>query len=303
MALLNQNHLFHLSHINYQLLMKIKNVYKLFALALLFVTLQSRSTGPGSSDQELQVTGAPGSTGNTGTCGNAGCHSSGAFSPSASIQLLDGTEVVTVYQPGKTYSLKVAISAGTGSPARFGFQAVSLNDANSQSGSWGNVGSDKHPAELSGRSYVEHSFPSSNSAFEMEWKAPDAGSGDVTFYSAGIASNNNGGTSGDGMAKTSLVVGEDISNGVVDNNRIQAKLRVVPNPVQETLSLEINSQIAGMHQIRIIDVLGKVVGNVPINIQQGLQMTSIPVDHLPVGLYVVQLYGNRHLAATQMLKR
>src|SRR5690606_2390922 len=109
----------------YQLLMKIKNIYQLFILMVLFITLQSRSTGPGSSDEELQVTGAPGSTGNTGTCGNISCHTSGAFNPNINLQLLDGSEAATLYQPGKAYTLKVAITAGSGSPTRFGFQAVS----------------------------------------------------------------------------------------------------------------------------------------------------------------------------------
>ena len=83
------------------------------ALMVLFITLQSRSNGP-ASVANLQVTGAPGSGGNAGTCANSGCHVAGSFDPTASIELLDGTDPVTAYQPGKTYNVKVRIAEGNG---------------------------------------------------------------------------------------------------------------------------------------------------------------------------------------------
>ncbi len=281
--------------------MKIKNVFQLFALLVLFVTLQSRSTGPGST-QGLEVTGAPGSTGTTGTCANAGCHASGAFDPSLSIKLLDGGNTVTTYQTGKTYMLRVSLSAGNGTPERYGFQALALNGSNAQAGEWGELGSGKKKVTLSNRSYAEHSTPSVGSVFEIEWEAPAAGTGDVTFYSAGIASNNSSTSAGDGTANNTLVVEEDPLNSISSQTGEQASLKVLPNPVHETLNLQINSLVAGQFSVRIMDAMGRVVSQTPANVLVGEQVATVGVGHLAPGVYIVQLCGEGHLGAVQMVK-
>ena len=281
--------------------MKIKNVYKLFAIMVLFVTLQSRSTGPGGT-ANLQVTGAPGSVGSAGTCANAGCHFQGAFSPTASLELLDGTDPVTAYQPGKTYTLSVSIAEGDGSPSGYGFQAAALNGSDSQAGSWGTLGSGQQTITLSGRDYLEHSAMNNSSTFESEWVAPEIGTGEVVFYTAGIAANGNGTAMGDGTASGSLSIGEDPSNSTSDLSGQKASLKVLPNPVYETMNLQINSRIAGDFNVRIMDVMGRVAHSAPVNVQHEQQVANISVSDLLPGLYVVQLCGEGHLAAVQMLK-
>ena len=279
--------------------MKIKILYKLFALMVFFVVLQSRSTGPAGT-ASLQVAGDPGNE----TCARNGCHVSGAFSPTMSIQLLDGTDAVTQYVPGRAYTLQVKITAGTGTPARYGFQAVALNGDDNQAGAWTNVPTGYQAVTLSNRDYVEHSTPHSDNTFEVEWTAPAQGAGDVTFYSAGIASNNNGGTSGDGMANNTLTVQEDMTSNVSARRDDKvATLSIAPNPVFETLQLHINSTVGGDFNIRIMDATGKVAVLAPISVLSGGQVTNIAAGHLPPGLYIVQLCGENHLAAVQMLKR
>lgn len=277
--------------------MKIKNIYKLFALLLVLFVL-SFSSGPGAGNQ--QVTGAPGSSGNQGTCGN--CHVEGSFAPSASIELLDGMDEVTAYQPGKSYTLRITITESSGSPNGYGFQTVTLDAGDSQAGSWGDIGSGKQISPISNRDYLEHDSSSDSGTFEAEWIAPDAGAGEVTFYTAGIAANGNGTTAGDGVASASLSIGEDPANSTSDLNGQEASLTVLPNPVHEMLNLQINSRITGDFNVRIIDVMGKVVQAAPVNVQHGEQVAQIPVNDLLSGLYVVQLCGEGHLAAVQMLK-
>ena len=284
--------------------MKLSNVYKLFILALLYVGLQSRSTGPATSNQMLEVTGAPGSTNAPpGTCANTGCHNPVNFDPSASIQLLDGSNVVTEYEPGKAYTLRISIVPGNGTPARYGFQAVALNGSDNQAGSWGTLGSGQQVAVLSNRDYLEHSLPSSENIFESEWVAPAVGTGDVTFYAAGVAANGAGGSTGDGVANTTLDVTESPINSTADANGGIASFDIFPNPVADVLNLQINSRINGDFKLRIMDVTGKVTSQTAISLQNGQQVTNVPVGNLNPGLYVVQLCGEDHLAAVQMLKK
>lgn len=282
--------------------MKIRNVYKIAGILLLYVVLQSRSGGPGAV-ANLQVTGAPGSTGSKGTCGNTGCHTAGAFDPSLSIQLLDGTDTITEYQPGKTYTIRIRNSPGLGMPSRFGFQAVSLNDSDNQTGDWGDVGSGRHTVTLSGRNYVEHSAPSVSNTFEMEWIAPEAGSGNVTFYSASIAANGNGTNSGDGVASTTLQVSEGNILSAKDTQKPLAGMRLMHNPlINDEIRLQIESKQSGQFQLRLMDLSGNVLQQETLLLSAGFQEHSMDVSTLSAGVYVAQLSGNGNLVGVRVVK-
>lgn len=288
------------------MLMKIKNIYKVFFFLGGVFFILSSSNGPGNV-LGGQVTGAPGSfgqgNGQPGTCANAGCHSGGDFAPSIEIELLDGSDVVTAYEPGKTYQVKITGTASTGTPAGYGFQAVTLDANDSQAGDWANLGSDQQQVTLGNRSYAEHSAPSASGTFELEWTAPVSGTGNVTIYAAVNAANGNGNSMGDAIANGDLTIEEMPPSSVLSVDQQLANMKAVPNPVQETLNLQIDSRMSGEHHIRIMDLSGKVVSTAPVSILPGRQTASMDVALLPSGLYVVQLCGDGHLAATQMLKQ
>ena len=282
--------------------MKIRNVYKIAALLVVYVVLQSRSGGPGGV-ANLQVTGAPGSIGTAGTCGNAGCHTAGAFDPSLTIELLDGTDPVSEYMPGKTYTLRITNTPGTGDPSRYGFQAVALNDSDDQAGDWGDVGSGKHTVTLSGRDYVEHSAPSPSNTFEMEWIAPDAGAGNVTFYSASIAANGNSSNSGDGVASSTLNIAEGTINATNDSQKPLSGMRLMHNPViNDEIRLQIEALQSGEFQLRLLDLSGNLLRKENLTLSTGLQEHVIPVGALSSGVYIAQLSGNGNLTAVRVVK-
>jgi hypothetical protein len=282
--------------------MKIKKTYKIAGLLLLYIVLQSRSGGPGTI-ASLQVAGAPGSTGSVGTCGNSGCHSQGSFSPALAMSLLEGENLITKYEPGKTYTLKLTTTPGQGSPAGYGFQAVALNSSDLQAGDWGTPGSGKHVVTLSNRKYIEHSEPAANGVFELPWIAPQAGSGDVTFYAASLASNLNSSVGGDGVAKNMLTITESGLSNVSNVEKEFASIKVIPNPVGEVLTVQVTSRRAGSHKIRVIDATGAVVQAESVSLHVGINQAAFQVSNLAPGVYILQLLGEDHIAATQMLKR
>lgn len=283
--------------------MKIKNIYKIGFLLVLSLALQSRKNGP-ATVQNLQVTGAPGSTGSMGTCANSGCHVGGNFNTTISMSVLEeGGTITDKYEPGKTYTLKITTTANSGMPGSYGFQAVALNAANAQAGDWGTLPSGIKSKTLSNRNYAEHSLPSSGSTFEVPWVAPAAGTGMVTFYTATVASNDNDNVGGDSVAKNMLSLQEKATSGTSSLDREQASMKVLPNPVSESLRLEITSRKAGNHHLRFVDINGAMVKELAVSIQIGVNTMIYNVDDLTPGLYVIQLCGEGHLAATQMLKR
>ncbi len=282
--------------------MKFKNIYKITAFIALALVLQSKKNGP-AGVEGLEVTGAPGSEGNAGTCGNMGCHVANAFSPTMSMEVLDGTNLVDKYEPGKTYTLKVTTTAGNGTPDVFGFQAVALDDNDAQIGDWGTLPTGFQKVPLSSRKYAEHSSPRTSNVMQIPWVAPAAGAGSVTFYSAGIAANGNDGTSGDGVAKNSITLTEGPLNQVNTAEGSLASIIVLPNPVSDLLTVQIVNRTAGNFKLRIINIEGAAVQEEMVYLNAGVTRSSFPVGQLPAGLYVLQLCGNgENMAAAQMLK-
>jgi hypothetical protein len=263
-----------------------------------YVLFQSKDQGPGN-ELNLRVTGAPGD----GTCANTDCHTSGSFDPTVTIELLDGANPVTEYEPGKTYIMRVTNTVGTGSPDKYGFQAVVLNSANQQAGNWGDPGAGRHTITIANRKYVEHSLPAVSNVFDVEWIAPAAGAGAVTFYSASVAAEENDNPSDDGMDTDALTIQEMDASNVSNVKNEYASITVLPNPVGELLTLKIISRTSDTFKLNILDTKGRVVKMEPLSVSTGVNHRSFYVSELTSGLYILQLCGDGHLTATQMLKR
>lgn len=276
--------------------MKIRIFYKFFALAFLAFIFQSRSSGP-AQIAGLQVTGAPGN----GTCANSGCHTAGQFDAALNIELLDNGDAVDKYEPGKSYTVRVTVSNGSGNPGGFGFQATSRDDSNNTGGTL-EAGNGQQIISIAGKEYLEHNSMASDGVFESTWVAPDANAGTITFYSSGIAANGTGGTAGDGTANGTLVVEEDIDNSTFTNDRDYATVLVAPNPVADQLKLAITSRAAGNFDIRISDASGKIVRTESVFLNSGKNEKSFSVQDLVKGYYSVQLCGENHITSVQMLK-
>jgi hypothetical protein len=281
--------------------MKFRIIYQLFAILLIFIVLQSRSSGPGSQ-QSLEVTGAPGSTGNPGTCGNLGCHGGGNFNATLNLTILDGVNPVTSYTPNKSYTLKIVNSASSGNPAGYGFQAVSLNNSNRQAGSWGALPSGVRGVTLSNRNYIEQSVASNSNTYNIPWVAPAAGTGLVTIYAAGLASNLNGSTNGDQVVTASLSVTEGSLTSAYEQENLNPAIKIFSNPVGNELNLEILSDAAGIHEIGIYNLNGSELKKERISLSLGSNKISISLQEFETGLYVFRLRQENAISALRFFK-
>lgn len=184
-----------------------KVIYLLIPGLLTWILLSN--SGGVANRQAVDRTGSPLGT---GSCGS--CHSGGNFSPTLSIQLLDGNTPVTRYSPGKVYEARVSIAASN-NPRGYGFQLVALSGAgNIRGGTFGDAPAGFSKVTLANRVYVEQSSVRSSPVLSIPWTAPAAGSGSVRFYSAGLAVNGNGGTGGDSPVQLNLpvIIDEDASS-------------------------------------------------------------------------------------------
>ncbi|MCH2042771.1 MAG: T9SS type A sorting domain-containing protein [Saprospiraceae bacterium] len=178
--------------------MKLRFIYFAFAAGLLVFLLQSSSSGAGAAFNADYT----GSFHSSAACTN--CHSnSGNFGTTTfSIQVLDNGNPVTSYIPGQTYTVQTTVVASSGSPSRYGSQAVALlSSNNNQAGSFGSpTTGGTRITNISGRSYLEHGGGNNTTGvFSAPWTAPTTGSGTVIFHGIGLAANG-GSTAGDDVS-------------------------------------------------------------------------------------------------------
>ncbi len=284
--------------------MKFSYIYFAFALCFGAFLLLSNANGAAEIQQEDR-TRSP-LSGNT-SCQT--CHNAGAFSPTISVEMLNGNgETIENYVPGETYTLKVSITPTDGTPQRYGFQAVGLmgND-NLNAGSFGTPPTGIQVITLEDRDYAEHSMPrSTDGIFEIEWQAPEAGSGPVRFYASGNAANGNGTSGGDGgvTLQTPLTLEEDAGpSSLFDTEALFSQINLSPNPANALLNLQINAEESGSFQMAIRSLDGRLLQQQMVNVANGEQMIPVDINALNAGLYLLQLTDGKRVSTRKFLKQ
>lgn len=264
-----------------------KNRIWIYPLGMFVLTLGilGNSTGAALNQGADRTGGSPFAQ---GSCNS--CHSGGNFNPSLNVRLLNTAgQQVTSYVPGMSYQLEVVVNTQTAA-SRYGFQAVALaGSTNTQAGSF-STATGIRVTPINNRQYAEQSVKSSSNTFRTPWTAPASGSGDVRFYAAGLATNNNGGTSGDATASLSTPL--TISELTSSNNELTSTNFVVkafPNPVVEQLHILLEGYSNFSAQVGLYDVNGRLVKSDHRLIIPGQSSWTMDVQWLPAGMYWLEI--------------
>ena len=279
--------------------MKFKLLYTLFALAGGAFLFLGNSSGAGVV-QGQDRTGSPLS----GAACTA-CHGSTTFGPSVAVELLKDGQAVAAYTPGEVYTMRVTAGA-TGNPAVYGFQAVALTgDNNDQGGSFQNPGSGIQISDVNGRKYPEHNQRSQSNVFEVEWVAPAEGTGDVRFYSAIVAANNAGGSTGDGAAALSspVVVTEDVASSTAERFALDARVEVFPNPANRFSTVQISDATAGLYQIDVMNMQGQLLSSQPVEVGTGSVSLNVDLSNQATGLYMIRVSNGDRAVVRRLVKQ
>lgn len=267
-------------------------------LGLMFIALGcycwfSNASGPGEV-QNLDRTGSPVSP---GFCNE--CHGGGNFGTEVTLQLLnDSDEPVTEYQPSTAYTLKISITA-TGAEG-YGFQSVALAGDNAGAGQFGSPANGTQITSIDSRDYFEHSSRSNTGNFEIEWTAPEAGTGVVTFYAAGNAVNADFDVTGDLPDTTALTIEESIASGLRDNLASNIRLLVFPGFAETEITARWSPEVSAEH-LSISDLAGQPLYGQKIRNITDNQL-HIPVVDLPTGIYFVRLTTNMGFQTQKFVK-
>lgn len=216
---------------------------------------------------------SPGDGGSTCTA----CHGGSALNMASLIT----TDIpVTGYVPGQTYNITIS---GDDGRTRYGFQMASEMAGGAKVGSFtpttetnllssGNITHDNTSIDFTG----------TVGSWVVQWTAPSAGTGDVTFYSSFLAADGNGGTSGGGdqVFKGSTTVTEGIPSDINDHAQ-GLRISTYPNPATDRLVVNSNSIVASA---KIVDMSGKIW-----KVETGLGGKSVQFNilNLPTGYYTI----------------
>lgn len=248
----------------------------LFFSAALYFLFTSSSNGRATA-ANAGNTGAPGES---QLCGN--CHNGGAFGPvTVSIQVFQAgtTTPAPGYFPGQNYDVRVTVQNNSGNPGGYGFQLTCLTSTgNNPLAGYFNLASNVKQklvttGAFNGRTYVEHNGVLPNNQFNFSWTAPTAGTGNVTFYSAGNAVNGTGSTGGDNSGSASLIFPEiqvlsvsgsaqNVTCANLNNGSIDLQVSGGLNPITYQWNDGANTQDrtsipAGNYSVQVTDAAGQ----------------------------------------------
>lgn len=299
-----------------------KRLYFLPSLALLSVGIfafqTSTSTGIikkyhksvhlQSSGGQSGLTGAPGE-GVNNNCTQ--CHSGSVLNGDSQNEftVLDGSFTpVTSYIPGASYTVTLQLASN---PAKKGFSSTVLDDGtNSMAGSLtgsGVGGTQDFPNGGVTRDYVSHTSGSNTSAniiWSWNWIAPATNVGNVTFYVASNAANNNGATTGD-----QIFLSQHTLNGTVGISELNGNdflFNAGYSDVGNKVTLNFTSLIADYMFFNLVDLNGKSVFTSDMTksvIGKNKNNVSLPAE-IENGMYVVHFFvGNRAMSAKIMIQK
>lgn len=152
-----------------------KVMYSLMVLFVLSISISAVNTA--ISNPQGAPAGKTGSPGDGGaTCQASGCHSG---TPTFVAGIISSNAPVEGYTPGTTYTITVTT---TGS----GNKGLEVSPQDLSGNLLGTMIAGTGTKLLGGGKYLTHTTPKTGSSatWTFQWKAPAAGTGDVTFYGA-----------------------------------------------------------------------------------------------------------------------
>ncbi|GBE29345.1 MAG TPA: T9SS type A sorting domain-containing protein [Bacteroidetes bacterium] len=222
----------------------------------------------------------------------------------------DGTLMVitqSTYEPEAGYS--VAVEVTDPDAQRWGFELIALDENNNSAGTLELL----QPArtQLSG-DYIKHTSAGTDPGqtgsdqWSFNWYAPEVGTGDVTFYVAANAADNNGSTSGDRIYTSTFVMTEfvdDVNDRSISMAPTEWQLaNVYPNPFNGQVTIELNAASLANTTVSIYDILGRLVSTLHQGELSPGQYTLSWEPQGGAGVYFLRATNNQGWVQTQKIQ-
>lgn len=255
-----------------------------------------------STNSFAKEDGAPsGNTGSPGddnqTCAHVDCHT-GSASEKDGLIFTDVPE--TGYLAGIDYLVTVTITDTA--VQKFGFQASPQTITGSKLGDLSLINT-LHTKMTGGSKYVTHTLSGTSGDGERTWTfnwTPDDAHGDVTFYVAVNASDNEEDATGDKIYTSSVTIKEDPANNPLTLEELNRITFDMVSPAQEQLSLYIATPVNSPIFVNIFDINGTLISRTNFSNSNGAFV--IPLTDLSSGLYFVSVVNEKGSLTKQFIK-
>ena len=197
------------------------------------------------------------------------------------------------YTPGDTYT--IILSTPDANTSKMGFQ-ITAETVAAKAGAW--IITNATRTQLKGSSAVTHTAAGTDpigipNSWTMDWVAPVAGTGTLSFFAAVNASNSSGTNTGDQIYVTLLSVNE--SNVGIAENFDRAVGVIYPNPATENINLNLP-----LHsQVKVFDNIGREL----MSLKANAATLKLDVSGLDNGIYYVNINLDDQYASRTFIKK
>lgn len=277
--------------------------------SFLYVTLSSKTNGPGTAPTSINCTGGPGST---QTCSSTSCHAGASGATTGLLELRkksagSSSTPVTTYQNDTTYIVTLTCTNSSTIMTKFGFQMEAVDSASSSSvGTFSGLPTNVHSVTVAGKVLIEHSAPLSKSiptgTVSFDWKAPSTGYGTVKMCGIVNSSNNGGDAFGD-VPSSNLAVSYKNAAASVGTIEQNINITAYPNPFIHSLNLKMEHVPTGVYAINAFDMHGKKIVEQQVNLNSGTTDLAIRTDNWALGYYIIQVTKDGYSEMIPVVKR
>ena len=250
-----------------------------FYLLLLFSFIANSNVFAFSAGPPDGRTGAP----NELTCATAGCHLGKSLNSSG------GSLVLTVpetYTPGMVYDIIVELTRS--GQSKWGFEMAALNSNNTRAGTFSKTDNNTQVTGNDKRQYIKHTSngnsagKKNSNSWHFKWTAPASNVGQITFYTAGNASNGNFNPADD-YIYTQEASSEVVSHGVsISSDKERKETTDANTGVEYTLKVTNTGNVEDTIQLGSSAEVG--IGGAVLGSFKKVNSQNIPTSQIEITL-------------------
>lgn len=285
-----------------------KKICLFLSLALLLIISTSAIIYTQPTDERVPfgVHDATGNPINLGSGNCSGCHSGTVNSGgSLKITVKDAKgNAVSAYEFNKSYTVDITV-ARTGI-SMFGFDAEVVTANNTDAGVVTSPDTTQiHTLRGERSTNITHFTPATTKdthTFTFKWQTPDADSGVVTIYAAGLAANGNDKNTGD-YTYTSVKTLKAVSTEIQESSKFISVVSAYPNPASTTFRLAYSLKDQAYVTITLYSINGeKVTELLGENRRSGTQHETLTIPaYLKNGSYLLQLNSGNSVVYQKLI--
>ena len=86
-------------------------------------------------------------------------------------------------------------------------------------------------------------------------------------------------------------------------NRTFYGMKMYPNPASESVNVTFSSEENANAVLSVMNLMGQTVYNMDVNVYEGYNMVTVPVNQLPAGVYMVNIRSNKGTTTQKLIVR